>query len=372
MDSETLPDLSADRSARIEAALEGALDMARGPALPAPLAGVVARLQQDHTEQRWDAAALSLRHAAQMLAHMAADHPWPALLPAFAWLLRRMEQFGPVCLEPAIGRALIEGLAQGVAAEGTATALGRIQARQAFREAVWAEGLRRVPLVPLGFNCVPWNMPARWGLRSGADAMRCFNPFALAAHHPDAVLDVLEQGWTTYAPPGRIRAMATPAGQRLMMRDDGKAIWSHHTGEAWAAGDFAALKLDLAIMAGRFQSVMNHPRHPHVVFLLGEIGTTPPEAMQQVAQRLLGALRRRLRRAAAHLVVLQTPQVGEALPPTPLGPGAVLLRVPQPAADYAWHLPATFDTPAGYAFEAACMTALRDVVRPLVPAGPGA
>ncbi|MCB4820439.1 hypothetical protein [Roseicella aerolata] len=341
-----------------EAALLAAHDLGRMPAMPAPLAQLLVRHGQEAAERRFAAAALSMAEAVEMIAALAGQMPDEVLAPVRAWALARLEQYGAVALPPSVPRALLRGLtAEGAA--GPETALGRGRGRQAFREQVWTAGLARVPLLPLGLNCLPWNMPARWGFRSVPNAMEAFNPFALAAHQLSAVLAALEEGWAGYAPPGRIRAIATPGGQRLFLREDGGAVWNHHLGPAWEAEGFAALRLDLAVLARRFERAASAPRVPlRVAFLVTE-REAPDTAL---AERLLAAFQRRARGGRIGLFLLHMPPEGGAMPPEALGPDAVLLQAPPPRPGYQWHLPAHFDTAAGFAFEWRIMLALHDAL----------
>jgi hypothetical protein len=234
-----------------ERALIAAQDLARFPAMPGPLAALLLRHNAEAVERRFAAAALTMAEAAEIIAVLADGMPAEALVPARAWALMRLEQYGAIGIPPGIPRSLLRGLAG--PREGLDSALGRAAARQAFREGVWAAGLARVPLLPLGLNCLPWNLPARWGFRAGPEAMAAMNPFALAAHTLPAVLPTLEEGWAGYAPEGAIRAIATPGGARILLREDGGAVWNHHSGAGWEADGFAALRLDLEILARRFE-----------------------------------------------------------------------------------------------------------------------
>ncbi|MDO9709785.1 serine/threonine-protein kinase [Paracraurococcus lichenis] len=348
-------------AAIVEAALRAAQDLARLPALPAPLARLVLRHNAEAVERRFAAAALTMAEIVDLLAALADRVPAEALVPARAWALMRIEQYGAVAMPPGLPRALLRGL--GEAVPGPDRALGRAWARQGFREGIWAAGLHRVPLLPLGLNCLPWNLPARWGFRAAAEAMEAFNPFALASHRLPAVLAALEEGWVGYAPAGGIRSIATPSGARVLLREDGGAVWNHHTGPHWEEDDFATLRLDLEVLARRFERLAASPRLPlRVAFLLTE--EAAPDAA--LAERVLAALRRRARGGRVGLVLLHNPPAGEAgeapSPPGRLGPDALLLRVPAPRPGYQWHLPAHFDTPEGHAFEQRIANALRDAV----------
>lgn len=339
-----------------EAALLAAQDPASMPAMPAPLRRLMLRHQAEAAERRFAAAALTLAEAAEVIAVLADGMPASALAPARAWALARLEQHGAVAMPPGLSRALLRGL--GETAPGPATALGRAWARQAFREAVVAAGLARVPLLPLGLNCLPWNLPARWGFRSAANAMECCNPFALAAHQLPAVLSALEAGWAGYAPAERIRAVATPGGHRLPLRKDGGAVWNHHLGPHWEEDGFAALRLELEVLARRFERVASAPRVPLRVGFL--VTTAAPDTT--LAGRLLAALRRRTRDGRVALFLLHNPPEGEPAEPEPLGPDAVFLQAPNPYPGYQWHLPAHLDSPEGFAFEHRIAATLRDVM----------
>ena len=340
-----------------EEALLAALDLAHAPPMPAPLARLLHRHHEEAVDRRFAAAALTLAEATEMIAALARHMPAAALAPARAWALARMEQHGAVGVPPALPRALLRGLG-GTAAAGPETALGRAQARQAFRESTWTAGLARVPLLPLGLHCLPWNLPARWGFRSAPQAMEALNPFSLAAHHLPVVLAALEEGWAGYAPPAAIHAVTTPSGRRLLRRQDGGAVWNHHAGPHWEEDALAPLRLDLEILARRFERACAAPGVPlRVCFLVTEAA---PDAA--LATRLLAALRRRVPQGRVGLFLLHNPAEGEPGAPERLLPDAVLLRAPRPHAAYEWHVPAHFDTPAGFAFEHRIAAALRDAI----------
>lgn len=342
---------------RAEQALQAALDIMHFPPMPAPLARLLQRHNEEAVDRRFAAAALTLAETTEMIAALAARVPASALAPARAWALARLEQHGAVATPPALPRALLRGLGEEATA-GPATALGRARARQDFREAVWAAGLARVPLLPLGLHCLPWNLPARWGFRSAPQAMEALNPFSLAAHHLPVVLAALEEGWAGYAPPAAIHAVTTPSGRRLLRRQDGGAVWNHHTGPHWEEDGLAALRLDLDMLARRFERACAAPGVPlRVCFLVME---EAPDAA--LAQRLLAPLRRRVREGRLGLFILHNPAEGEAGATERLAPEAVALRVPRPRLDYEWHLPGHFDSPEGFAFEHRIATALRDAI----------
>ncbi|WP_431267798.1 hypothetical protein [Dankookia sp. P2] len=136
-----------------EQALLAALDLAHAPPMPHPLARLLHRHNEEAVDRRFAAAAVTLAEAAEMIAALAWRMPAAALVPARAWALARLEQHGAVGIPPALPRALLRGLG-GPDAAGPETALGRAQARQAFRESAWGIGLARVPLLPLGLHCL--------------------------------------------------------------------------------------------------------------------------------------------------------------------------------------------------------------------------
>src|SRR4051794_13818354 len=108
----------------VEAALLAAHDLARAPAMPAPLARLLHHHNEEAVERRFAAAALTMAEAAEMIAALAARLPAAVLAPARAWALVRLEQYGATALPPGIPRALLRGLAgEGVPPTGPGTAL---------------------------------------------------------------------------------------------------------------------------------------------------------------------------------------------------------------------------------------------------------
>ncbi|WP_431267797.1 hypothetical protein [Dankookia sp. P2] len=120
----------------------------------------------------------------------------------------------------------------------------------------------------------------------------------------------------------------------------------------------ASLRLDLEIMARRFERACAAPGMPLRVFFL--VTESMPDAA--LAAQVLGALRRRVREGRIGLFLLHNPVEGEAARPERIGPEVVLLRAPRPRPDYEWHLPGHFDSPAGFAFEHRIAAALRDAI----------
>ena len=81
-----------------------------------------------------------------------------------------------------------------------------------------------------------------------------------------------------------------------------------------------------------------------------------------LAARILAALRRRAAGARLGLVLLHNPPEGEPGALEALSARAVALCVPAPHRGYQWHLPAHFNSAAGYAFEHRIAGALRDAI----------
>jgi hypothetical protein len=172
------------------------------------------------------------------------------------------------------------------------------------------------------------------------------------------VLSALEEGWASYAPLSAIHAVTTPSGRRLLRRQDGGAVWNHHTGPHWEEDGLMPLRLDLEILARRFERACAAPGVPlRVCFLVTEAA---PDAA--LAARLLAALRRRVREGRLGLFLLHNPPEGGTGEMERIGPDAMLLRVPRPHPAYEWHLPWHFDTPEGFAFEQRIAMALRDAI----------
>ena len=211
-------------------ALLAAHDLARLPPMPAPLARLLQRHNEEAVERRFAAAALTLAEAAEMIAALADRLPAAALAPARAWALARLEQHGAVGIPPGLAARPAarprRGRCGGTPAQARRSAgprRGRHSAKRSGPPA-WP-GCRccRSACTACPGTCRPAGVSA-----AAPQAMEAMNPFALAAHHLPVVLAALEEGWAGYAPAAGIHAVTTPSGRRLLRREDGGAVWNHH------------------------------------------------------------------------------------------------------------------------------------------------
>lgn len=260
-------------------------------------------------------------------------------------------------------RRLLDLLLDGAPPGALPPVVQRMALRQAFREGLWAEGLCASPPVSLGDQCFPWTFAGRWGFLADAKvAHRAFNPFSLAQHSADYVTDRLDRGWGDYAAPDALAQVRSPNGQVVIHRRDGRAWWNHHTNAEWRTPGWEAFRANIGLLAAQLDSLLAAPPWRPMVFHHTRLRDMEDAALESAAERLVGALRRRM---PGHRPRLFLNCLTRSLPGARAWqPSAdvVIHRRLLPAPDYDWFARHCYNGAAGFALERGIAQALRDAM----------
>ena len=72
-----------------------------------------------------------------------------------------------------------------------------VRHRQRQRRKLAERYVGQASLISLGLNCLPWQLPGRWGMREISDFTDLFGPFSLAGHTIPGVIAALEDDFAT-------------------------------------------------------------------------------------------------------------------------------------------------------------------------------
>lgn len=235
-----------------------------------------------------------------------------------------------------------------------------LQERKAFRTQLHASVKALPRFLSLGFNCMPWTVPNRWGLRTHADLFDLDTPFNLAIHRIESVLALIETDFEGYSDPAEMRAVQTPRGHMIAHNHRYRAVWNHEKNAYWLDDEFAMLRHHLDLRIDKFRRALASPQPTAFLLCLNELATRP-DALEKT-QRLLELLRTRSESDAVILICHSCRQ-DAAWSVTEPEPGLFHLATPYPSDSYDWHLEADYGSAEGIAFEQRYVEALLDAVR---------
>jgi hypothetical protein len=273
-----------------------------------------------------------------------ADSLVPPAAGYVAFLLRFSEM---ACLAPARIHQVLEVAKRSCKSPRFANLLNAAAQRQNFRTGE-AEAIRgSVCLVTLGLPCVPWKIPNRWGLRSEPDYSACFNPFALAAHKPQGVIEALASDFSRYCRPDDLMMVTSQRGERVPARRDRCALWTHNAGAHWASDNFAPLMANMTWKIANFRAAC---RRPNPVFLMSNV---PAPHADKVAflPNLQQALRRHTGRHDNHIVLTNQTAGAEGISLHRIDDTTIFFHCPYPKKGYFWNLDESVDSAEGVAYE---------------------
>lgn len=225
--------------------------------------------------------------------------------------------------------------------------------RQKFRDQLHERYIGWPTIISLGLNCLPWHLPGRWGLRKPRDFAALFNPFALAGHSVQGVIDALEGDFAAYCAPDQIRSVTTQRGHEMALRKDRGAFWNHNRGTYWLRNDMAALRESLAEKAERFRE---SAKRRNAVFLMATCPVEYPQEPLDFVPRLNAALAR-FTGTERNRILISNQTARHATPGLHrVDENVSFFYCPYPAKDYVWHDDDDADTKAGLAFERSYVT----------------
>lgn|GEM_PF-5463808 len=237
-----------------------------------------------------------------------------------------------------------------------ATTIAAQRRRNVFRREMRQRGLAGVPVVSLGLNCMAFELPQRFGFGIGAGGRTILTPFAFGVHKRQVLLDVLQQGWASYAPLPVLALHRSTNGETMVIRRDGGAVWNHHRGAHMGDDEFRLFRESIGRMSDQFDAMLERRDLDKVIFLL--VVNSVAELGDDVGypHQLLAALDRRSPSLASRLLVIATPRRsdpvhGAALRRQRLAERITLLELPIPREDYVWWEFSHHNRPDGLGFE---------------------
>ncbi len=218
----------------------------------------------------------------------------------------------------------------------------RLQLRNLMRE-------RAVPeasLISLGLNCMPWDVPSRWGLRRPGDFVTLRSPFDNGVNKFPLVLEALQDDFARYCGVDDLQAVESQDGHLTPLRKDVRAVWNHHTGRYWVSDDFQRLRQTMAAKAQMFREGC---RRDDAVFLVSRLNLDHPDRGMELVGRLNRGLERFTGRAHNRLMFLG--EYVEATATRWLDDWTVVIDRPLPHGSYVWYVGAAVDSDEGLAHE---------------------
>lgn len=233
-------------------------------------------------------------------------------------------------------------------------ALSAMNRRLDVRRRMAAEGAPAASLITLGLNCMPWNVPCRWGLRRQADFIDLLTPFAQVAHTLALMISMLRDDFKDYCAEETLTWVTTKGGHQTPLRRDAQASWNHNLGSYWVEDGFARLRQMMAVQIANFRAAC---RRDNAVFImtkaLSDFPARPPleflETLNQALERHTGQRRNRL--------VLLNKQA-ETASQHWVDDWTLIVNCPFPSASYVWYDDEAADTDEGFAYEQSHITAI--------------
>ncbi len=222
-------------------------------------------------------------------------------------------------------------------------ALGR---RLLIRTQMRASAPPRASLISLGMNCMPWDIPSRWGLRGPEDFCDLRTPFDSGAHRLPLVIEALEDDFATYCSPEVLRSVETGGGHLAPMRKDVRAVWNHHSGGYWISDGFRRLRESVA---DKIEAFRKGCRRADAVFMISHVNLGYPARPLDFLDRLNEGLKRFTGDARNRLVFIN--EYAEATATRWADDWTVILDRPFPHPDYVWYDEATTDSAVGLQYE---------------------
>jgi hypothetical protein len=227
--------------------------------------------------------------------------------------------------------------------------------RQKFRDQLAERYSGWASIISLGLNCLPWHLPGRWGLRKPRDFVSLFNPFSLAGHSAQGVIDALQDDFQSYCSADQMRAVSSQRGHEFALRKDRGAFWNHNRGTYWLRNDMAALRESLADKAERFRAAV---KRRNAVFLMATCPVEYPQEPLDFLPRLNAALAR-FTGTERNRIIISNQTARRAEPGLHrVDDQTFFFYCPYPTKEYVWHDDDEADTKVGLTFERSYVTFL--------------
>ncbi len=217
----------------------------------------------------------------------------------------------------------------------------RLEISRAIAERrAWGEQTRRrfaalhAPIVPLGQECIPFDVAMRWGL---ADRV-VDGPFTAGVFYGDGPAKLIANGFSDLFDPAAHKIARTPSGVEALTLPAYGAFLNHQLGPYWLENDKSRL---IDLYRERVTAFAQAVASPSVLFVLDQRYPADLDLWAGTLEDIVG-------QGAFRLLVVRFADIEG---PAPTDPRIDVAVVPKPSADYVWFDAATYSTPAGLMFE---------------------
>ena len=217
----------------------------------------------------------------------------------------------------------------------------RTEVSRAISERIaWGKGTRRqlsdidAPIVPLGQECVPFDLAMRWGL---ADRV-VDGPFTAGVFYGDGPAKLIANEFADLFDPAAHKIARTPSGVEALTLPAYGSFLNHQLGPFWLEDGKARL---MALYKERVESFRRAVTAQRVLFVLDQRYPADLDSWMATLERAVG-------HDDFRLTVIR---FGEIDGPSPTDPRIDVAVVPKPSEEYVWFDAASYSTPAGLAFE---------------------
>lgn len=217
----------------------------------------------------------------------------------------------------------------------------RVDVSRAISERqAWGERTRQqlsgvaAPIVPLGQECVPFDLGMRWGL---ADRV-IDGPFTAGVFYGDGPAKLIANGFADLFEPATHKIARTPSGVEALTLPAYGSFLNHQLGPYWLTDNKARL---MDLYRERVEAFHRAVAAPQVLFVLDQRYPADLDSWMATLEQAVG-------HGDFRLTVIR---FGEIDGPTPTDPRIDVAVVPKPTEDYVWFDAANYSTPAGLAFE---------------------
>ncbi|MBL6457817.1 hypothetical protein JMJ55_20980 [Belnapia sp. T6] len=206
-----------------------------------------------------------------------------------------------------------------------------------------------VPCIPVGMECLPYNLLMRWGFAE----LAVEGPYTAAIAPERGVSQAIADRFARFGDPTAYGSIRSPSGGDTPHLPAYGMLLGHETGPAYAGDGFARLA---ALYAARAERLLAAAAGLRALFVMERY---PPTDLARIEARLAEAFPQLDFRIAV---------IGYTEAPAPDSARLRVLKVRKPGADYVWHTPEAYNTAPGLAYERPMAEMVRAAVLELAQA----
>lgn len=202
-------------------------------------------------------------------------------------------------------------------------------------------------IVPIGQECLPYDLGLRWGFSGRLIG----GPFTAGVFFGDGPLTAMREDFKAFVDASAYKVVTTPSGEQTPQISKYGAVLNHQRGPFWLADD---LKETRALYARRIKTFEESMAHDRVLFAMDRL--YPADVAG-----LLSELERRRGGRPFKVFALRSDHGDPAGEPN--DPRIVNLSHGRPGGTYVWWKPECYNSDQGLAYERPIAEALLQAVR---------